>query len=306
MENNRVKNLYGFVTNPISVIGLFLVLVEGIAALVVSQSELPYSLNLILVLFIVFFPFAVLWVFYRLVTKHHKKLYSPGDYKDEKNFVSTYNSATQAEELIEVCHQNEDDQLHTNEGMTLDDINLLKEAINSVVAMQKELAKQSEEEETVAIVESVEKDINERLDSYVMEKQFEFRTSVSYIYGSREFVKKLNREGCLAEIYYDVTGKKTPLKKNAEHEAIWLGKKVPLNLAVNIIKMAKNKFPHLKYVKLSSDEAPAYVDYQIFIGGSTNTAVKQGLKALNQNDFERMYECESVEDLHAYILQFAG
>ena len=48
MEGQKVKNVIGVVNNPIGVIGLFLVLVEAIAALVVVNSSLPYSLNLIL------------------------------------------------------------------------------------------------------------------------------------------------------------------------------------------------------------------------------------------------------------------
>ena len=84
MDGSKAKNVISVVKNPIGVIGLFLVLVEAIAALVVVKSSLSYSLNLILVLFIAVFPFAVLWAFYLLVTKHHEKLYSPSDYKDEK------------------------------------------------------------------------------------------------------------------------------------------------------------------------------------------------------------------------------
>ena len=89
MEGQKVKNVIGVVNNPIGVIGLFLVLVEAIAALVVVNSSLPYSLNLILVLFIVIFPFIVLLVFYLLVTKHHQKLYSPSDYIGSNKGLAT-------------------------------------------------------------------------------------------------------------------------------------------------------------------------------------------------------------------------
>ena len=72
MESNKIKNSIGVVRNPIGVIGLFLVLIEAIAALVIVNSSLSDLLNLILVLFIVVFPFVVLLVFYLLVTKHTK------------------------------------------------------------------------------------------------------------------------------------------------------------------------------------------------------------------------------------------
>jgi hypothetical protein len=53
---------------------MFLVLTEGIAAFVITQSQLDYSLNLILVIFIVAFPVLTLGCFTYLVVKHHKKL----------------------------------------------------------------------------------------------------------------------------------------------------------------------------------------------------------------------------------------
>ena len=73
---------------------MFLVLVEAIAAFVIVRSTLNDVLNTILIVFLVVFPCMVLFVFYMLVTKHHEKLYSPSDYEDETNFVSTYDRAT--------------------------------------------------------------------------------------------------------------------------------------------------------------------------------------------------------------------
>ena len=304
MERQKAKNMLGVVRNPIGVIGLFLVLVEAIAAFVVTQSCLPYSLNLILVLFIVLFPLAVLLVFYILVTKHHKKLYSPSDFKNEQNFVNTYDSATQTEKIIEVDPHEELEATSVKEGMTINDINLIKESLNTIVSMQKSLTEKGKGKEDTAIVERAEKTINERLDSYVIEKEVEYKTSVSYINGSRQFVRDLNRKGYLAEIYFEAGEKSTQLKKNIEHEAIWLGKRVPIDLAIEIIKMAKMKFPHLKYIALSPDFAPEYVHYEIYIGGATSTAFEEKLNKLSLRDFERMYECQNVEDLHEYIINF--
>lgn len=84
MESNKKD----FINNPLGIIGLFLIIVEGIAALVLTQSNLPDKLNEILVWFIVFFPLAVLLSFLFLVSCHHDKLYSPKDFKEEKNFLA--------------------------------------------------------------------------------------------------------------------------------------------------------------------------------------------------------------------------
>lgn len=51
---------------------MFLVLTEGIAAIVITQSQLEFALNLILVIFIVLFPIVTLSCFVYLVIKHHK------------------------------------------------------------------------------------------------------------------------------------------------------------------------------------------------------------------------------------------
>lgn len=298
MEGQKVKNVIGVVKNPIGVIGLFLVLVEAIAALVVVNSSLPYSLNLILVLFIVIFPFVVLLVFYLLVTKHHQKLYSPSDYKDERYFANTYNRTTQTEEIVEVASKEEDETLPSKEGMTIDDIKLIKESLNTIVSMQKSIVDKKPEE--ISIVEDAERTINERLDFYVAEKEFEHKTSVSYIYGSRQFVKDLNKKGYPAEIYFPNEGKNT-LMKNCEHEAIWLGRKVPASLNIEIIKMAKAKFPHLKYVDFSSEYAPEYIQYQNYIGGATSTAIERNLKKLETVDFEKIYMCQNEQELYECI-----
>ena len=95
--------------------------------------------------------------------------------------------------------------------------------------------------------------------------------------------------------------------KNEECETIWLGDKVPLKFAIEVIKAAKGFYPHLKYIKLSDGKngAPNFVRYQIFIGGATDTARNRGLKPLTKDEFAQIYEMESVEDLHEYIKLFA-
>jgi len=75
--------------NPLGIIGLFLVLVNGIAGLVATSPVLESNQRLIIILFIVGFPILVIWIFYQLVTKHHTKLYAPADFADEANFMKS-------------------------------------------------------------------------------------------------------------------------------------------------------------------------------------------------------------------------
>lgn len=75
--------------NPLGIIALFIVLVYALSASTLIFSQIPYDLQKILIYFIVIFPVFVLVVFFILVTKHHDKLYSPSDFKDESNFMET-------------------------------------------------------------------------------------------------------------------------------------------------------------------------------------------------------------------------
>lgn len=75
--------------NPLGIIALFIVLVYAMAALVlgVAANGLGIFERVLLVLFLVLFPPGVLWVFRDLVIKYPGRLYSPGDFKDEENFI---------------------------------------------------------------------------------------------------------------------------------------------------------------------------------------------------------------------------
>jgi len=95
--NNPVKDFMesakGLTRNPLGIIALFISLIYGVACVVLiaslnnlhgSEERLP------LIWFIIIFPLVVLSVFTYLVIFHHKKLYAPSDYKDEKNFVNAF------------------------------------------------------------------------------------------------------------------------------------------------------------------------------------------------------------------------
>jgi hypothetical protein len=67
--------------NPLGIIALFIVLVYGIAALVLSLGRLPATTSVQpMIWFLVAFPVCVLAVFAWLVAWHHKNLYGPEDF----------------------------------------------------------------------------------------------------------------------------------------------------------------------------------------------------------------------------------
>lgn len=74
--------------NPLGIIGLFVFLVYGLATLVVIyRDSLSVALQWILVLFLTVFPILILAAFLFLVTRHSDKLYGPGDFTDEENYM---------------------------------------------------------------------------------------------------------------------------------------------------------------------------------------------------------------------------
>lgn len=79
------------VKNPIGIIALFISLIYGFANLLLgtTASSLTANERYPIIIFIILFPVIVLAVYYLLVSRHHGKLYAPGDYKDDKSFLRT-------------------------------------------------------------------------------------------------------------------------------------------------------------------------------------------------------------------------
>jgi CheY-like chemotaxis protein len=85
----------GLARNPLGIIALFIVLVYGFAALVTAfTGSFSASERLPLIYFLVVFPFVVLGVFAWLVSRHSVNLFSPSDFRDEKNYVEMVSSKT--------------------------------------------------------------------------------------------------------------------------------------------------------------------------------------------------------------------
>jgi CheY-like chemotaxis protein len=75
--------------NPLGIIALFIVLVYGFACLVTAFSgSFTPGQKIPLIYFLVIFPVLVLGIFTWLVIQHSGKLFAPGDYKDEANYVA--------------------------------------------------------------------------------------------------------------------------------------------------------------------------------------------------------------------------
>lgn len=80
--------------NPLGIIALFIVMIYAMAGLVTTSEALSPDERFILVVFLAAFPLIVLVVFYLLVTRHSEKLYAPGDFKDEGNYLRAHGKAS--------------------------------------------------------------------------------------------------------------------------------------------------------------------------------------------------------------------
>lgn len=80
--------------NPLGIIALFIVLIYGLAtATTIYAGNLTPSERLPLTWFLVLFPVLVLLFFIHLVIHHSDKLYGPGDFRDEANYMKLKTAA---------------------------------------------------------------------------------------------------------------------------------------------------------------------------------------------------------------------
>ena len=92
MVDNFMQNAKGLAKNPLGIIALFISLIYGFACLVmgISADKLEPNEKILLIWFLIVFPIIVLGVFVFLVVYHHKKLYSPSDFREDKSFLETF------------------------------------------------------------------------------------------------------------------------------------------------------------------------------------------------------------------------
>jgi len=125
--------------------------------------------------------------------------------------------------------------------------------------------------------------------------------SVVNAYDSKEMLNALKDNGFNADIYEP---DREPYNSHSTQEGIWLGSRVSPAVACRVIKTAIKQWPHLKYVHLSNDgggNPPDEVHDQIFLGGSTSAAKRYGVQKWTPQDFEKLHESMSDNELHAMV-----
>lgn len=101
------SGLKDLVRNPLGIVALFISLIYGVASLLLgaTASSLSPEERTPLIGFVTLFPLVVLGAFYLLVTRHHGKLYAPGDFQNDDSFLRTL--STEEVELRRQAEANE-------------------------------------------------------------------------------------------------------------------------------------------------------------------------------------------------------
>ncbi len=87
---------------------------------------------------------------------------------------------------------------------------------------------------------------------------------------------------------------------------ITIGEYFPVEKFIEILKFIRNYYPDLRYIQLTrkKQNIPEKNLYSLFIANSTEIAIKNNLKALNDNDFKSLISLKSTDEIHNFILKF--
>lgn len=90
---------------------------------------------------------------------------------------------------------------------------------------------------------------------------------------------------------------------------IWVGCRVPADAVVAAIGAGRKHWPMLRYVALSCDDStspPDFIHDELFLGGSSSTALQHSDTAWSTADFEALQPGMGKDALHAKIRTLQG
>jgi hypothetical protein len=122
--------------------------------------------------------------------------------------------------------------------------------------------------------------------------------------GVGELVAGLKALGLAASVYDSPAWIEGDDLNRDNHTAIWVGRKVPAEIVLSSIRVARQHWPFLVYIYISgdlSDTPPEEVHSQLYFGGSTRTARRYGLLPWSNAEVEALDSSASNEDFHSAI-----
>jgi len=271
----------GSVKNPLTIIAIF----AGIAE-VSGTTVLPFiekSNQETFIWFLIVFPCALIVLFFATLNFNNKALYAPSDFSNEDNYIKIFRYDNSKQQSVE---------------MTLSQDDLLKN-INQELIDFKELSDKRfftiEHQINATLKDENKAQVNLLLSKNAFVLISKFRSA-------EKFASIIRKLGYPAEVYgkeYREEG----YSALSPHKSVWLGSRVNLDTAKEILKEAKQFYPHLQYIQLSDEDsgAPDDVHDTIFIGGSTQTALERHLKPISTLDFDKIQSFTSIDELHAFV-----
>jgi len=85
--------------------------------------------------------------------------------------------------------------------------------------------------------------------------------------------------------------------------AVWIGREFPFEKAIEVITISKRYYSELRYIALSDYklDPPDSAHYEIYVGGSTDTALRLGLKSWSDLDFKKLRAVQTREEYISLI-----
>jgi tetratricopeptide (TPR) repeat protein len=106
LEKTPLSPVAAVVRNPLSVIAMFVLLVEAIATITLVQVKGEQSIALPLVWFVVLFPTLIALLFFSTLWWRHYRLYSPMEYRSDESFLSAEHRLQRVEAKQEAAELN--------------------------------------------------------------------------------------------------------------------------------------------------------------------------------------------------------
>lgn len=132
-------NKINYPKNPLQVLALFILLCYAVASLFFGMSKITFDgcERKWIIAYITLFPVLTLGVFYRLVVKHHKKLYAPFDFRSDDSFWRI--EATSKDIVIKKDKEFQDELMKRSEDEEIQQPNNSSQNITSHTAYSPQL-----------------------------------------------------------------------------------------------------------------------------------------------------------------------
>lgn len=217
-------------------------------------------------------------IFFLTLNYNNKVLYAPSDYQDENNYIkiNSYDKNTQKKIQIKIPNDPEKDQL----------LNLN----NKIETLEKHIKLL----QTQTII-----------DTSIEPIFLKYSFLVTHFHNVDKFLLYMKKNNINFDIYTSPRSFDNDSDSLEDHRAIWLGRDIDIKTVKFVLQKAKEFYPHLKYISLSDDNEPEDSHDQIYIGGSTHSALEFGCLPISDNEFEKIQSIENLEDLHKYIKSFS-